>query len=56
MAEQAPKKRRLLSRWDLFWLFIVGAIILYVLLKQFGVNVVTRTEKEELIQHPHQDY
>ncbi|HQU59150.1 MAG: hypothetical protein KDD02_16350 [Phaeodactylibacter sp.] len=56
MAEEAPKQRRLLSRWDIFWLFIVAAIILYVVLKQFGVNVVTRTEKEELIQHPHRDY
>ncbi len=55
MSEEKPK-RRLLSRWDIFWLILVGAIILYVLLKSFGVDLVYRTEQEELIQKPHQGY
>ena len=50
-----PPQRRLLTRWDIFWLIIVGAIILYVVLQRFGVNVVYRTETEELLHKPHQD-
>ncbi|MCB0566664.1 MAG: hypothetical protein KDD01_20030 [Phaeodactylibacter sp.] len=55
MAEQGKPKRRLLSGWDKLWLFIVAIIILYMVLKQFGVDLVYRTEQEELIQHPHRD-
>ncbi len=55
MPEQEKPKRRLLSRWDWFWLIIAGIIILYVVLKQFGIDMVYRSEQEELIQHPHRD-
>ena len=49
MSEQGTPKRRLLSRWDRLWLFIVAIIIIYMVLRQFGVDMVYRTEQEELI-------
>ncbi|MCB0584214.1 MAG: hypothetical protein KDD06_02635 [Phaeodactylibacter sp.] len=55
MSDQGKPKRRLLSSWDRLWLIIVAIIILYMVLKQFGVDMVYRTEQEELIQHPHRD-
>lgn len=55
MPEQERPKRRLLSRWDRIWLLIVAILLLYVILKQFGIDMIYRTEQEELIQHPHRD-
>lgn len=55
MPEERPEKRRLLSRWDWLWLLIVALIILYVLADRLGMPVVTKTEQEELIEHPHRD-
>lgn len=55
MSESGRPKRRLLSGWDRLWLIIVAIIMLYIILKQFGVDLVYRTEQEELIQHPHRD-
>ncbi len=54
MSGDAPKpRRRLLSRWDWLWLILVALILLYVLSEKFGVPIVTKSESEELIQHPH---
>jgi len=54
MSEEKPK-RRLLSRWDWLWLIIVVLIILYVLADRMGMPMVSKSEKEELIEHPHRD-
>ena len=54
MSEEQPK-RRLLSRWDWLWLIIVLLIIFYVLAERLGMPVVSESEKEELIEQPHQD-
>jgi hypothetical protein len=52
---EAPKKRRLLSRWDWLWLIIVGLIVLYVVMERLGMPIVSQSETEELLQHPHRD-
>jgi hypothetical protein len=54
MTEEKPK-RRLLSRWDWLWVIIAALILLYVLLERLGLPVVTESEQEELIEHPHRD-
>jgi hypothetical protein len=53
--EGPPPKRRLLTRWDIFWLIIVAVIILYVVLQQFGVDLIYQERTEELRHRPHGD-
>lgn len=53
--EGPPPKRRLLTRWDIFWLIIVAVIILYVVLQQFGVDLIYQERSEELLHRPHGD-
>lgn len=55
MSEEKESKRRLLSRWDWLWLIIVILIVLYVLAERLGMPVVSESEQEELIEHPHRD-
>jgi hypothetical protein len=47
-------KRRLITRWELFFLILAILIILYAILQKFGINVVEVTEESEIIQRPHQ--
>lgn len=53
--EGQPPKRQLLTRWDIFWLIIVAVIILYVVLQQFGVDLIYQERSEELLHRPHGD-
>ncbi len=48
-------QKKVLSRWSWFWMIVVFLILLYIVLEKFGIHLVYRTEKEELIEHPHWD-
>jgi hypothetical protein len=50
-----PPKRKLLTRWEAFMLIIVALIILYVVLQQFGVDLIYQESNEELLHRPHGD-
>jgi hypothetical protein len=52
--EESGKKKKLLSRWELFILIVVVFLILYFILQKFGINMMEVTEDSEIIQKPHQ--
>lgn len=52
--EESGKKKKLLTRWELFILIVVVFLILYFILQKFGINMVEVTEDSEIIQKPHQ--
>jgi hypothetical protein len=54
LMEESRKKKRLLTRWELFILITVVLLILYFILQKFGINMVEVTEDSEIIQKPHQ--
>ncbi|GEM_PF-3871138 len=50
----SENNRRLITRWELFFLILAILIILYAILQNFGINVMEVTEESEFIQRPHQ--
>jgi len=54
MSEETTRKP-LLSKWDKVWLFVIAFIGLYIILQKFGIHMVERTEKMEVIDRPHTD-
>lgn len=53
MADAPQPKRRLLTRWEIFFLVVAVLLVLSFLLKQCGVNMVEVTDDTEIIEHPH---
>jgi len=51
--ENSSNSRRLLSRWELFFLIIAVFILLYFILQQFGIDVVQVVEESEITDRPH---
>lgn len=51
---EEPEKRKLLSRMDRIFLIVCLLIFLYVGFRQCGFDMVSKTEKIEMTDDPHQ--
>ncbi len=49
----APKKKPVVRRSDWIIITIILLIFVYILLNNFGVNVVEKSEKMEMTDDPH---
>jgi len=45
------EKRKVVNRWELIILIIIGFILLTIFLRNMGVKVVNNTEETEMIHH-----
>jgi hypothetical protein len=45
------EKRKVLNRWEIIMLVIVGLILLTALLNRLGIKVVNTSEETEMIHH-----
>jgi hypothetical protein len=45
------EKRKVLKRWEIIVLVIIGIILLTALLRNLGVNVINTSEETEMIHH-----
>lgn len=50
------KKKRLLTRWEIFFAIIALLILLGIVLQRFGISPIYKTEKTEIIDDPHPGY
>lgn len=50
------KKKRLLGKWEVFFLIVAVIIILGILLQKAGVPIIYKTDKTEIIEDPHPGY
>ena len=53
--DEAPKKKRLMSKFEWVLLIIAGLILLSIVLQKFGIHVMQKTEGTEMIDRPHAD-
>ncbi len=54
MAEE--RKKRLLNKWEIFFLIVAIIILLGVFLQQVGVPIIYKSEDTEIIEDPHPGY
>lgn len=45
------EKRKVLKRWEIIVLVIIGFILLTAILRNFGIKVINTTEDTEMIHH-----
>lgn len=48
-------KRRIVSGWDKFWIFVVVLIFIFVILEKLGIHLVKTTDDTEVV-HPTRRY
>ncbi len=49
-------KKRLLNKWEIFFLIVAVVILLGIFLQKMGVPIIYKSEDTEIIEEPHPGY